>query len=125
MAYAPADSCSGHSNNTGLLCSIGSDVRGGERIMMKKEFERLTGKKVSDEEYGTIEYVYTWHPAISETEGNDQITRLYTDYGMTVIEDMVERAGKMEKLEEELRVANSHVAIIQNRIKALRGESDV
>lgn len=93
--------------------------------MMKKEFEGLTGKTVSDEEYGTIEYVYTYHPAISETEGKDQIARLYTDYGMTVIEDMVERAGKMEMAERDLRVANSNVAIIQNRIKVLRGESDV
>jgi len=122
MAYAPADSCSGHSNNTGLLCSVGSDVRGGERIMMKPEFEKLIGKMVSNEEYSTIEYVYTWHPAISETEGKDQIVRLYTDYGMTVIEDMVERAGKMEKLEGELMVAQNQVTIIQNRIKVLRGE---
>lgn len=92
---------------------------------MKNEFEKLIGKTVSDEEYGTIEYVYTYHPAISETEGKDQIARLYTDYGMTVIEDMVERAGKMEMAERDLRVARTNVAIIQNRIKALRGESDV
>ncbi|WP_313152101.1 hypothetical protein [Lacrimispora sp.] len=90
--------------------------------MTKNEFEKLIGKTVSNEEYGTIEYVYTWHPAISETEGKTQIARLYTDYGMTVIEDMLERAGKMEKLEGELRVANTHVAIIQNRIKVLRCE---
>lgn len=44
---------------------------------------------------------------------------------MTVIEDMVERAGKMEMAERDLRVARTNVAIIQNRIKALRGESDV
>jgi hypothetical protein len=90
--------------------------------MTKNEFEKLIGKTVSNEEYGTIEYVYTWHPAISETEGKTQIARLYTDYGMTVIEDMLERDGKMEKLEGELRVANTHVAIIQNRIKVLRCE---
>lgn len=93
--------------------------------MMKNEFEKLIGKTVSDEEYGTIEYVYAYHPAISETEGKAQIARLYTDYGMTVIEDMVERAGKMEMAERDLRVARTNVAIIQNRIKALRGESDV
>lgn len=93
--------------------------------MMKNEFEKLIGKTVSDEEYGTIEYVYTYHPAISETEGKAQIARLYTDYGMTVIEDMVERAGKMEMAERDLRVARTNVAIIQNRIKALRGENVV
>jgi len=87
--------------------------------MMKKEFEKLVGKAVSNEEYGTIEYVYTWHPAISETEGKDQITRLYTDYGMTVIEDMVERARKMEKLEGDLKAAQRQVTLVQDRIKAL------
>jgi hypothetical protein len=57
--------------------------------MMKNEFEDHIGHAVSDEEYSTIEYVHTWHPAISETEGKAQIAKLYTDYGMTVIEDMV------------------------------------
>ncbi len=87
--------------------------------MMKQEFEARIGKMVSDEEYGTIEYVYTWHPAISETEGKDQIARLYTDYGMTVIEDMVERSRKMEKLEGDLKVAQRQVTFVQDRIKAL------
>ena len=90
--------------------------------MMKNELEKLIGKTVSDEEYGTLEYVYTYHPAISETEGKAQIARLYTDYGMTVIEDMMERAGKMEKLDGELRAAQRQVDIVRGRIKALRGE---
>ncbi len=90
--------------------------------MSKNEFEKLIGRAVSDEEYSTIEYVYTWHPAISETEGKDQIADLYMNYGMTVIADMVDRAGKMEKLEGELMVAQNQVTIIQNRIKMLRGE---
>lgn len=37
--------------------------------MMKNEFEKLIGKTVSDEEYSTIEYVYTWHPAIADVGG--------------------------------------------------------
>lgn len=90
--------------------------------MMKKEFEGLTGKMVSDEEYSTIEYVYTWHPAIDDVNGKGQIADLYKYYGMTVIEDMVERAGKMEKLDGDLRAAKAQVSIIQNRIKVLRGE---
>ncbi len=90
--------------------------------MMKNEFEDRIGHAVSDEEYSTIEYVYTWHPAISETEGKAQIADLYKYYGMTVIEDMVERAGKMEKLEGDLKAAQSQVAFIQDRIRVLRGE---
>ena len=91
-------------------------------IMMKNDFEILADQPVSDEEYSTIEYVYTWHPAINEISGKAQIARLYTDYGMTVIEDMVERAGKMEKLDEELRENRRLFDHIQNRIKVLRGE---
>ena len=90
--------------------------------MMKPEFEALIGKPVSDEEYSTIEYVYTWYPTISETEGKAQIAKLYTDFGMPLIEDMVERAGQMEKLETELGVARNQVTIVQDRIKQLRGE---
>ncbi|HBE85444.1 MAG TPA: hypothetical protein DDW53_08410 [Lachnoclostridium sp.] len=90
--------------------------------MMKPEFEKLIGKMVSDEEYSTIEYVYTWHPAIDDVNGKGQIADLYKYYGMTVIEDMMERAGKMEKLEGELKAAQRQVTLVQDRIKMLRGE---
>ncbi len=75
--------------------------------MIKPEFETLIGNRISNEEHSTIEYVYTWYPTISETEGKDQIARLYTDFGMPLIEDMVERGGKMEKLEGDLRIAQA------------------
>ena len=90
--------------------------------MMKSEFEDRIGHSISEEEYSTIEYVYTWYPTISETEGKEQIAKLYTDFGMPIIEDMVERAGQMEKLETELSVARNQVTIVQDRIKQLRGE---
>lgn len=90
--------------------------------MMKHEFEKLIGKTVSDEDYSTIEYVYTWYPTISETEGKAQIAKLYMDFGMPLIEDMVERAGKTEKVEGDLIAAQRQVTIVQDRIKALRGE---
>lgn len=90
--------------------------------MMKPEFEALIGKPVSDEEYSTIEYVYTWYPTISETEGKAQIAKLYTDFGMPLIEDMMERAGKMENLDKDLHKARSQVTFVKDRIKALRGE---
>lgn len=41
--------------------------------MMKQEFENLIGKEVSDKDYEVIDRVYTFHPAISETEGKKQI----------------------------------------------------
>ena len=45
--------------------------------MMKQEFEKLIGKEVSEEDYSLIDRVYTFHPAISETEGKKQIAILY------------------------------------------------
>jgi hypothetical protein len=41
---------------------------------------------------------------------------------MPLIEDMVERAGKMEKVEGDLIAAQRQVTIVKDRIKALRGE---
>lgn len=41
--------------------------------MMKCEFEERIGGEVRQSDYNIIEHVYTWHPAISNTEGKDQI----------------------------------------------------
>ena len=62
-------------------------------------------KEVPDREYSIIEKVYTFHPAISETEGKRQIAELYVNFGMVLIMDMVPRAELMAKKEEELREA--------------------
>lgn len=41
--------------------------------MMKAEFEEMIGKSVVDEEYKVIEAVYTWHPAINDTTGKENV----------------------------------------------------
>ncbi len=88
--------------------------------MTKNEFEALIMDEVSDSEYETIEYVYTWHPAIDEVKSKAQIARLYTDYGMTVIKDMLPRTRSMEALDRQLREAQKVVADIQKQIDELR-----
>jgi hypothetical protein len=45
--------------------------------MTKQEFKSLTTREFTDKEYEAIETVYTFHPAISETEGKKQIASLY------------------------------------------------
>jgi len=90
--------------------------------MMKQEFEKLIHAEISDEDYRTIEYVYTWYPTISETNGKDQIADLYLSFGMPIIEDMVERAGQMENLDKDLKRVQAQLTAIQDRIKMLRGE---
>lgn len=75
---------------------------------------------VSNTDYALIERVYTFHPAISETEGKRQIAELYVNFGMVLIMDMLPRAEVMAKKEEELREARAALSRIQEEIEEIR-----
>ena len=77
-------------------------------------------KEVPDREYSIIEKVYTFHPAISETEGKRQIAELYVNFGMVLIMDMVPRAELMAKKEEELRAARAALRKAEEEIEEIR-----
>lgn len=77
-------------------------------------------KEVPDREYSIIEKVYTFHPAISETEGKRQIAELYVNFGMALIMDMVPRAELMAKKEEELRAAQIALNKAREEIEEIR-----
>ncbi len=77
-------------------------------------------KEVPDREYSIIEKVYTFHPAISETEGKRQIAELYVNFGMVLIMDMVPRAELMAKKEEELREAQMALSKVREEIEEIR-----
>lgn len=77
-------------------------------------------KEVPDREYSIIEKVYTFHPAISETEGKRQIAELYVNFGMALIMDMVPRAELMAKKEEELRAAQIALSRVREEIEEIR-----
>ena len=68
--------------------------------MNKYEFldacEEYTGKTqyINNENFAVVEYVYNWHPSISESHGKDQIVMLYCTFGMNIIKDMYPRAEK-------------------------------
>ena len=76
--------------------------------MMKTEFYKIaseiSGKETSVNEcdWKTIEYVYTWHPAIDAVEGKKQIAYLYVNFGMSIINDMMNTAIAAEKAETAL-----------------------
>lgn len=88
--------------------------------MMKQEFENLIGKEVSDKEYAMIDRVYTFHPAISETEGKKQIADIYNAGGMVVIRGMLEAADIMDNLEKELEKAQIYVEKVKHRIQNVK-----
>ena len=72
------------------------------------------------QQYAAIEYVYNFHPSISEVNGKTQIARLYVEFGMAIINDMQERAMAMEKAEKDLRAAKEQVAKVEHHIEMLR-----
>ena len=83
--------------------------------MMREEFEKLVGENVSNEEYRIIDYVYTWHPSISGTEGKQQMAYLYTNFGMAVINAMVEGADIAEGLEHQERMLIEQMRALKER----------
>lgn len=69
--------------------------------MTKHEFEEHLGSTVSDKNYTLIEYIYTHHPAISETAGKKQIADLYKLGGMGIMNAMYNEAKDEEERENK------------------------
>lgn len=97
--------------------------------MMKCEFlqkvEEIRGQqrgpaKISDEDYSVIEFVYTWHPSISETEGKREIAELYCKFGMRIIQDMFCTANNHKNLVEIYERKLKEVEQIKEQIDALK-----
>ena len=88
--------------------------------MMKEEFERLAGVKVAPEDYKEIDFVYTWHPGISETAGKMQIATLWTIGGRRLIMDMKPTATKAMELSREITDAKSELVRLEHRMKLLK-----
>lgn len=96
--------------------------------MNREEFESLTKRKVTPEEYGMIEYVYTWHPSITDTKGKQQIAQLFLNGGMRVISDMCDTANKargiyehMQDLNHRINALRDEIAIDERALQSLRG----
>jgi len=91
--------------------------------MTKQEFlDRVSVKSVPDKEWGVIEFVYTWHPLISETKGKDQVAYLYDNFGIGIFNEMFAKAEKAMKLEMELSMALNKVDEIKGMLSALKNE---
>lgn len=71
--------------------------------MLRLEFDALCKRNVSDEDYKLIEFVYNYHPCNFDHEA---IATLVSEFGMTLIYDMLPRAQaamEHEILVESLR----------------------
>ena len=94
--------------------------------MSREEFEAKLGREVNPAEYKDIEYVYTFHPSISDTDGKKQIADLYKLGGIRLIRDMIPTARKAQEIEDEIRELNLQLANAKRAYEALkRGEEGV
>lgn len=82
--------------------------------------EGKTAPEPTDAEYKLIEYVYNFHPAISATDGKEQIAELYVKFGMCLINDMKQRATLMEQKERELREAMAALNKVKEEIEEIQ-----
>ncbi len=88
--------------------------------MTIQEFQRELGATVSNKDYPAIEYVYTFHPSISNTEGKKQIANLYRLGGMRLIKDMLPTAKRAEELESKIRKTNANLAQLKKQYEDLQ-----
>ena len=93
--------------------------------MMKHEFEKKLGKPVTRKEYKDIEFVYTFHPSVSNAEGKKQIVELYKIGGMRLIKDMMPTARKAQELENKIITANVNLMKLKRQFEMLEnGEEE-
>ena len=94
--------------------------------MMREEFDRKLeeirgiSSHISEEDYKLIEYIYTFHPCISETDGKRQVAGLYHEFGIRIFKDMLETANKNKELEVEIGRARHKLQNLLDEADALR-----
>ena len=71
--------------------------------MTKQEFETLAGQQLNDDDYGIVERVYAFYPGIPDVDGKKVVAQLFRQFGLTIFQDMYERANKISELESVIR----------------------
>lgn len=92
--------------------------------MMKDEFEKISGIEVSVEDYKEIEFVYMFHPAISDINGKIQIAEIYKNGGMLVIRAMKDMAERGKAIEDEMARLNKEMEFQKRRFEMLKSGDD-
>lgn len=93
--------------------------------MTKEEFENIINKTVSDEDFKLINFIYTFYPTISNTNGKQQISAIYTAGGMAVIHDMCKRAKIAADLDQRKRCYQARITDYNYKLEELSTCTDV
>ena len=93
--------------------------------MTKQEFENRIGATVSESDYRIIETVYTFHPAIDNVMGKDQIATIYKTCGMRVVRDMLPTAERAQEIENKMTELRTQLCEYEREYQALKnGEGE-
>lgn len=78
------------------------------------------GAKIpTKEEFETIQFVYNYHPAIHPSAGKSQIAKLYSEFGMRIICDMLETAKRAQEIEDEKRQLRQQLSALEREYEDL------
>lgn len=78
------------------------------------------GTKIpSEKEFETIQFVYNYHPAIHPSAGKSQIAKLYSEFGMRIICDMLETAKRAQEIEDEKRRLRQRIVDLEQEYEDL------
>ena len=80
----------------------------------------LADQQLTNEDYLTIEMVYTHHPVIRDSVGKKQIAMIYAYGGMGVIRDMVPTAVKAREIERKMQEVQAQKRNLLAQLEELR-----
>lgn len=84
--------------------------------MLQSEFDQLTSRPYTEEEFSEIHYVYCYHPSV---ESKKDIADLWTIGGICIIKDMLPTARRVEEEKCRLDAARTEYERARNTYNEL------
>lgn len=94
--------------------------------MMQHEFEDLIEEPLAPEEWKTIDFVYTWNPALQRMDqeaARALLATIYKEAGMMMIKDLEWSAEYMCEKDLEIRKLQANIACENQQIIQIREEA--
>lgn len=88
--------------------------------MTIQEFSNLVQHEINLDDYRIISLVLKWHPCICVECGEDQVVRLYKEFGMQIFRDMLRTAHECMELHDKIEDAKNMAKHYQHMIDLKR-----
>lgn len=88
--------------------------------MNQQEFETRIKSAVSPEDFEIVQEVYIFHPSIPDVGGKDVIAKIWKQFGMRMIRDMLDTAQRMSGIESDINHEKIELDNLQRQIRERR-----